>query len=350
MLPLVQLAGAGGCAYRSRQMLPRLAAILAIAATLMPTPLDRRWSPPNDHSQRLTAVAVPVAQRRVGEVRIDEAWWLQSSNSRFGGFSSIVLEAPRQFLLGSDYATMQRLRLRADGGVPAARLWPLLLDSRLGLGKAGRDLESLTLDSATGRIWGGFEQRHRIVRFTPGMGKVDAEVAPPAMRRWNANGGAESLVRFADGRFLVLAETSGGPGGGTDGLLFPRDPVADPAVQPIRFALDAGDRGRVTDAAELPDGRVLLLFRNLTLRERWVSTLAIADPATIRQRGKWQARSIARFGRPQIADNFEGLAIEPEQAADGSVAIWMVSDDNRVAWQRTLLLRLLWQPSNNIIK
>ena len=315
-----------------------------VALALMPSPLDRRIRPPTDHSQRLTAVAVPVAQRQVGEVRIDEAWSLQSSNSRFGGFSAIIIEQPRQFLLGSDYATMQRFRLRADGGIPAARLWPLWLDSRLGLGKAGRDLESLTLDPVTGRIWGGFEQRHRIVRFTPGMNRVDAEVAPPAMRRWNANGGTESLIRFADGRFLVLAETSGGPGGGTDSLLFPRDPVADPAARPVRFALDAGDRGRVTDAAELPDGRVLWLFRNLTLADRWVSTLAIADPATIRPRGTWRARSIARFVSPQIADNFEGIAIEPEQTADGSIAIWMISDDNRVAWQRTLLLRLLWQP------
>lgn len=324
--------------------LPRLVALLLIALALMPTPLDRRWQPPVDHSQRLTATAVAIADRRVGEVRIDEAWWLRSDNSSFGGFSAIVIERPRQFLIASDYATLQRFRLRRDGHIPASRIWPLWLDSRLGLGKAGRDLESLTLDAATGRIWGGFEQRHRIVRFIPGMGRVDAEIAPPAMRGWNANGGAESLVRLADGRFLVLAETSGGPGGGTDGLLFPYDPVADTAARPIRFALDAAGRGRVTDAAELPDGRVLLLFRNLTLSERWVSTLAVADPAEIRARGLWQARTIARFVRPQIADNFEGIAIEPQPAADGSMAIWMVSDDNRVAWQRTLLLRLLWSP------
>ena len=324
--------------------LPRILALALIALALMPTPFERRWQPPVDHSQTLTATAVAVAERRVGEVRIDEAWWLRSTNSRFGGFSAILIERPRQFLMASDYATMQRFRLRTDGQVPASRIWPLWLDSRLGLGKAGRDLESLTLDPRTERVWGGFEQRHRIVRFTPGMVRVDAEVAPPAMRGWNANGGAESLMRMADGRFLVLAETSGGPGGGTDGLLFASDPVTDTRARPIRFALDAAGRGRVTDAAELPDGRVLLLFRNLTLSERWVSTLAVADPATIRSRSLWQARTIARFVRPQIADNFEGIAIEPEHLADGSVAIWMVSDDNRVAWQRTLLLRLLWAP------
>lgn len=344
LLPIVQLAGVSARAYRRWPMLPRLLAILAIAAALMPSPLERRWTPPADHSQHLVAEAVPVAQRRVGEVEIAEAWHLTSRNSRFGGFSAMVIERPRQFLIGSDYATMQRFRLRPDGRVPAARLWPLWLDSRLGLGKAGRDLESLTLDPESGAIWGGFEQRHRIVRFSPGMGRVDAEREVPEMKDWNGNGGAEALVRMADGRFLVLAETSGGPGGGTDALLFDSDPVE--GGRPVRFALVAAGRGRVTDAAALPDGRVLLLFRDLTLRERWVSTLAVADPATIRPRGRWRARTIARFVRPQIADNFEGLAIEPQPLRDGRVGIWMVSDDNRVGWQRTLLLRLLWQPGD----
>lgn len=325
-------------------MLPRLAFILFVALALMPSPLERRWTPPFDSSQRLSVTRLAVAATQVGEVRIDEAWHLDSPNSRFGGVSALAYEGPRQFLLASDFGTMVRMRLGRDGTISAVRIWPLWLDSSAALGKNGRDLESLTVDRATGQLWAGFEQRHRIARFAPGMTHVEGETAPREMAAWNANGGAEALVRLGDGRFIMLAETSGGPGGGTDALLFARDPVAHPDERPIRFALDAGGRGHITDAAALPDGRVLLLFRGIGLTRGWISTLAVADPALIRTRQPWQSRTIAKFERPQITDNFEGLAIEPQRAPTDPVAIWMVSDDNRAAWQRTLLLRLLWIP------
>ncbi len=329
-------------------MPPRPLKILAaagLAMALMPSPLETRWSPPVDHSQQVTALRLNPDERQVGEMRIDEAWQLDSTNSSFGGTSALVIEGPRQFLLASDFGTVVRLHLRRDTGVRIARIWPLWLASRAARSKAGRDLESLTVDPATGQLWGGFEHRHRITRFLPGMVNADGDVAPELMQGWNANGGAEAMVRLADGRFIVLAETSGGPGGGSDALLFAGDPVANPDTRPIRFALDPAGRGRVTDAALLPDGRVLLLFRDIDLTKGWVTTLAVADPADIAPRARWRARTIARFERPQISENFEGLAIEPQNDADAPVAIWMVSDDNLAGWQRTLLVRLLWEPS-----
>ena len=322
----------------------KIIAVAGLALALMPSPLETRWSPPADHSQRVTAQRLHPARRQVGEVRIDEAWQLDSTNSNFGGTSALVIEGPRQFLLASDFGTMVRIHLLRDTGVRIARIWPLWLASRAARSKAGRDLESLTVDPATGQLWGGFEHQHRITRFLPGMANADGDGAPAEMQRWNPNGGAEAMVRLGDGRFIVLAETSGGPGGGSDALLFARDPVADPDTRPIRFALDPGGRGRVTDAALLPDGRVLLLFRDIDLTKGWISTLAVADPDTIRSREQWQARTIARFERPQIAENFEGLAVEPQVDPAAPVAIWMVSDDNLAGWQRTLLVRLLWAP------
>lgn len=323
----------------------RVLLILLIAVVLIPNPFEIRRGVPFDSSQRVTAMPLAVAERRVGGVTIDEAWVIDSANSLFGGASALAIEAPRQFLLAADTGTMTRIALARDGHVRIARIWPLWLDSRLATtGKNGRDLESLTSDPATGRLWAGFEHAHRITRFAPGMARVEAEVAPREMQGWNSNGGAEAMTRLADGRFIVLAETSGGPGGGSDALLFARDPVAHPDERPLRFALDPADRGRVTDAAALPDGRVLLLFRAISLTKGWVSTLAIADPRAIRAGAMWRSRTIAEFESPQVNENFEGLAIEPGWAPGQAVAIWMVSDDNFAGWQRTLLLRLLWQP------
>ena len=39
-----------------------------------------------------------------------------------------------------------------------------------------------------------------------------------------------------------------------------------------------------------------------------------------------------------LAENYEGLAVEP--GAGGRLTLWLVSDDNNMRFQRTLLLRL----------
>jgi hypothetical protein len=250
-----------------------------------------------------------------------------------------MLTGPRQFLLLSDNAVVAQFGLSERGQISASRIWPMALYSRASLAKAGRDSESLTRDPATGQIWIGFEQFHRIMRFSGTGWRRETEAAPRAMRTWNGNGGAEAMVRLHDGRFLVLAETSGGPGSGTDALLFRRDPTAVPIITPLRFAYDSQGKGRVTDAAQLPDGRVLLLHRRIDLWRGWISTIAIADPAEIAARHAWHSRTLGVIARPLVSENFEAMLIEP---AGDTMRIWIASDDNVAVWQRTLLLRLDW--------
>jgi hypothetical protein len=327
-------------------MLPRLLALLLIALLLAPHPLVVQRRLPVDRSQAITAASVAVADRRVGAVRIVEAWHLDSRNSDFGAVSALALggdrpfltDGDRRFLLAGDNSMIMRLTLARDGRVSNTSIRPLWLGTRASRKKSGRDLESLTTDRTDGRVWIGFEHEHRLMRFAPGLRATEGEVIPAAMRRWNANGGAEALVRFSDGRILVMAESSGGPGGGKEALLFDRDPVGDLGAVPLRFAYDSEGKGRVTDAAALPDGRVLI-HRDTSLSERWISTLAVADPARIRSGVMWRSIPIARFAWPGLNENFEGIAVSG--GADG-VTIWMASDDNLAAWQRTLLLRLLW--------
>ena len=44
-------------------------------------------------------------------------------------------------------------------------------------------------------------------------------------------------------------------------------------------------------------------------------------------------------------DNYEGLAVAP--GPDGALVLWLISDDNKATFQRTLLLKLLWRPSDS---
>jgi len=325
-------------------MLRRLAFTLCVALALMPMPWDRRPQPPIDRSQTLAATALPAAAPDAGAVRIAEVWRLDSSNRGFGGFSALHLIGPRSFMLVSDGGRYARFTLDAAGvtrdvaigampgeaGVPRRRVW--------------QDLESLTHDPDSGQFWAGFEQFHRIVRYDARLSRVTGvrRLAEP----WRNNGGVEAMLRLADGRFVLLAESRGrwrGPGEASEALMFARDPVAHPGDAPVHFAVDAAGRGRVTGMAQLPDGRVLLLFRRLRLLTGWHTTIAVADPAQIRAGRLWRSRTIARLERPGISENFEAIAVEPSAGAGGDLAIWIVADDNQTDLQQSLLVRLVWR-------
>jgi hypothetical protein len=68
--------------------------------------------------------------------------------------------------------------------------------------------------------------------------------------------------------------------------------------------------------------------------------LVVADSAAIRPGRPWQGREIARVAAPGLVDNFEGIAARADPR--GGYTLWMVSDDNRMVWQETLLLRMHW--------
>jgi hypothetical protein len=205
------------------------------------------------------------------------------------------------------------------------------------------DIESMTRDPASGRVWQGFESDNRIERTDAGFGARDT-VRPEAMRGWPSNAGPEAMVRLADGRFVVIAEGAGHwRDAEVPGLLFPSDPVAGAEPLAFRFVLPPGYR--VVDMAQLPDGRVAILLRRIAwgLPPGFTGQLVLADPATIRAGEPWRIEPLADLVAPLPSDNYEGLAVEPDGA--GGTTLWLISDDNDSFLQRTLLLKLRW-PAN----
>jgi hypothetical protein len=143
----------------------------------------------------------------------------------------------------------------------------------------------------------------------------------------------------APAQFLVIAEKAmvveRGTVLGAAVLLFDGDP-ADAGTPAVRYHFDQAGYGKVTDAAVLPDGRILLLQRNFSLLNGFDCTLAVADIRTLTKGKPWRAKPIARFAAPAITENFEGLAIQ--QDGQGTI-LWMVSDDNLAYYQQSLLLK-----------
>lgn len=314
---LLMLALALSCQWSGTPERPMLGAVPDLTAT--PVPLD-----PGD-PKHLKVGALTF----IGGVR------LTSKDLAFGGYSSMTIDHGL-FTLLSDGGTVVRFRLDDRFRLSAPGFGDLPVGPGTGWNKADRDSESMTLDPATGRAWVGYERVNQIWRYSPGLTLPATTVAPQPMADWSENGGAESMVRLHDGRFLVIAETSRRlPSQARSALIFDRDPVEKP-LKGFEFGYLPPDGYDPSDATELPDGRVLILNRKLALPFSWSAMLTLIDPRDIRPGVTIRGREIARLAPPLTVDNFEGLAITREH---GATMLWMVSDDNLLILQQTLLMK-----------
>lgn len=314
----------------------RLALILLLAVGLAPGTWLRTPLPSSIRQDGVVFTPQAFAAGAVRGARLLQAWELTGPNPQFGGFSGIVWRGDGGVFLLNDVAFVYRLPLPGfHGPKPYARR----LEAVRGRRGPVIDTEGMTLGGY--RRWIAYESANAISRLDLRLNR-EATVYPRQMAGWGLNSGAESIVRLSDGRFLVLEE--GNPGGTqpSRGLLFAQDPVV--GGDAVEFAFDPPPGFRPVDVTQTPDGRVLVLLRRLRLGlpPRFDTAIALADPATIRAGQSWNSRIIATLRDRGLADNYEGIAASAR--SDGAYDLWLVSDDNFSAFQRTLLLRLRWQP------
>lgn len=311
-------------------------ALLAFFLLATPAPHVPPPGPGEAAGARLFAEAVPLnpddpAQQDLGPLRYLGGWKLTSDDRRFGAISGLAVDGDRLLAL-SDQGIIFRFSPPPTGN--SVEIIPLLEGPGDRGSKADRDSESLVLHD--GRIWLGYENSNQIWRYRVGDWRAEASHRPNTMRRWAGNRGAESLARLADGRFLAIREDVDAEGV-SDAVLFAGDPT-DPDTQATALKVDPPPQFRFTDAAQLPDGRLLLLARSVGLMTGWTGRLFVAGlPAEASQ--LMPIQEIARFESPLTRDNLEGLAVAQE---NGRTIVWIASDDNLFGLQRTLLLKFEW--------
>lgn len=318
-------------------MLRRLLALLLVLV-IAPTLWLREAPQPQNSSQTVASAALPLpAGRKLGPFTLTGAWRLTSPNTDFSGLSALTMPAPGRLTAFSD--TGFRFDFPQPEQTGPVRIKPVM-PRKSGM-KAYRDIEAATLGVAQGSFWLALEGRNVFMRIEePGQLTPDV-ITAPELAGWSRNSGAEAMTRLSDGRFLVLSE---GGGEAHEGRLLPTAP--DGTDRSLRFRFIAPDGYRPTDVAQLPDGRVLILLRELRwpMPPRFGTKLVVADPATIRKGGDWRGQVLTSLDGTGLKENYEGLAIEPR--ADGGLNAWLISDDNAAATQRTLLLRLQFRLSD----
>ena len=306
-------------------------AALILLATFSPPGTYRREPPPAVAWVTFTPLPLDEGdpdRRRLGQLHFLGAWSLTSNDPRFGGLSSLHVEGGEAMAF-SDSGWLARFPLPKGARTVRGEVRALADGPAAARRKSQRDIESMAV--LGDKVWLGFERRNGIWRYDRRTWRVESGAAPPAMRSWPANRGAEAMVRLPDGRFLVFDE---GNGRGGPALLFAGDPAVEGTpVFEMRYQPPAGYR--TTDAALLPDGRILVLNRRFRVLEGVSAKLTmlqgrLAPGAVLR------AREVADFHRPVTVDNMEGLSVTRE---GGRTIVWLTSDDNYSPLQRTLLMK-----------
>lgn len=257
---------------------------------------------------------------------------LSGSDAAFGGFSALAVEGRRITLL-SDGGNLLAFTLTPGWQAGEATFGELPAGPRSGWEKRDRDSESLAV-APDGRAWVGFESVNQLWRYAPGFAAATGQAAPRPMARWDGNGGAETLVRLRDGRFLTISETTRRKGKqGRAALLFAGDPVTSPARGFVYRPAPGFDP---VDAAQLPNGDLLVLERRWLLPVRFRSRIALVKLSALVPGAVVSGIEVGRIAPPFPTENYEGIAVTRDGPA---TIVWLASDDDQTWWRRSYLLQ-----------
>ncbi|HTU12954.1 MAG TPA: esterase-like activity of phytase family protein [Allosphingosinicella sp.] len=271
-------------------------------------------------------------RRDVGRLHFLGGWSLSSPDDRLGGLSGLHVENGQAIAI-SDAGTLVHFPLPGTSPEPRVRFQPVTEGPGPTSRRSTRDTEALMVQGD--RLWLSFERYNAIWRYDRSTLRGQSGARPPLMRRWPGNSGPETMVRLADGRVLVIAEGLDNGAPYSDALLFAGDPAVETSpVTRLRYRRTPGFRP--TDAALLPDGRILILNRRLSVL-RLSARLTVADVRGLAAGGIIESQEVALLEAPLAIDNMEGLAVSREQ---GRTIVWLLSDDDFMRlFRHTLLMK-----------
>jgi hypothetical protein len=263
----------------------------------------------------------------------------------FGGYSGIAVDADGAGLWAiSDTGHWLRLDFRRnEAGLPtdiaAAEILPLRDANGAEITrKVLNDAEGLR-HLADGRWLVSLERAHRLWFYDRPGGVATATVSVPAsVAQQPNNGGIEAVAAFANGDLLLFSEDMAALNGshGQAAWLW-REGAWRDLVWPAR------DDFKPTDAVALENGDVIVLeryFRPIIGPKARLQRISAAS-----MQGKeavLQPELLAEWAAPYSVDNMEALDVR--RMPDGSLWLYVMSDDNQNILQRTLLMVFRYTP------
>ena len=276
------------------------------------------------------------ARRDVGRLRYRGGLVLRSTNGAFGGVSALRA-GPGGRLLGiTDTGAWVSFGIVERGGqlvgVTDGVMAPLRDETgRTTRSKSDFDAEGLEWNPATGEVLVSLEQDHRVLTYA-GVDPARPETLDrpavraernPATANWGSNSGGEAIATLTGGDRLIFEE------GEQDRVTLDVLRIGPGGTRVLRYTPPAGYRP--TDAVEVSPDLLLVLNRRFTISEGVSAAVTLVPVADA-----MQGEEIGRLTPAMTVDNMEGMALVRQA---GRTFIYLISDDNFKAVERTLLLK-----------
>lgn len=272
-----------------------------------------------------------------GQLKLLSAFELRSGDARFGGLSGLAIGTDHRLYAVSDHGFWLSARMHLN---PAGRLldltnWqiePLLSTDGLPIRRRLIDAEALAREP-DGSFLVGFEDPQRIWRYRapPETFSSPAEpvVIPREIMKAPKNGGLEALSSLPGGQIFAIAEDFENRDRTLKAWLLSHGQSAQLSYQPaVNFA--------VSDATALKNGDVLVLERRYSPPLFFSVRLTRVRAQHIRPGAALRGEELLRLEGGVRTENFEGVATIEK---DAGTLIFLISDDNYLPLQRTLLLQ-----------
>jgi hypothetical protein len=268
-----------------------------------------------------------------GQLEFRAGFVLASGDARFGGLSGLWL-APDggRLIAASDQGTLWLAEPAhaEDGTLIGFAGWqPIEPGTAPGDSAEGkRDAEALAV--ANGDLVIAYEGAHRL-RWVPRDAPAShaAALPTPAPLAEPHNFGMEALVALEGGAVLAIAE----------GVRTARGDLAAWLIEGDRFASLAyvPAAGFAPTGADRLDDTVYVLERRVSLLGGLTARVVMLDAAAVRPGARLIGRELGVLRPPALSENFEGIAAR--RAPDGSILVYLLSDDNFMPLLRSLLLQ-----------
>ncbi|OYX36252.1 MAG: hypothetical protein B7Y99_02085 [Caulobacterales bacterium 32-69-10] len=277
--------------------------------------------------------------RRVGALVYAGGLILTSPETdRFGGLSGLDVRPDGTFVSHSDSGDLLtgRIVLSRRGRLVgiADATWAKLTDEAgeaFQGAKSNADSEDITFMPGGGFAV-SFEQSPRVELYQ-GEGGARRLGVPAEAASFPSNAGLEALTVWTDaqGRQRLVE-------GSEDGRAWSCDLEGQGCVQILDPAVDSPDKEfSLTGLDALPDGQgMVAVYRAFDLIKGMRTLVAWFQPDAAKK-----MTELARISPPYTIDNMEGIAALRNR--DGSIRLYLISDDNLNRLQRTVLLAFDWR-------
>jgi len=311
--------------------------------------------------------ALNSSRTKVGELTYVGGFSLTSADKRFGGLSGIDVLDDGDLLAVTDQGDFVWIDLAPDGVTPTAARISTMHDATGAplRGKADGDSEGLAVNGGMALV--SYERNHRVLAYDLGKCGAAARGAPIVFGPYSgpltqafgsagidvgSNQGPEPLAVTRDWYLFTGIETKAG----SESPLSARPIEARPGFDlrlgksaPEFVGLDVVETGRdrrdvrafsLHRAFSPLSGNAITIVETDFVRELDQSNLPAGVVSDIDERSHYrfeakQARTLAELNILFNIDNFEGVAAR--ELPDGRVRLYVISDDNFSATQRTLL-------------